>query len=41
MWQLRFPSDMSFGGGDAAKRFIETIGHKWYWEMPLQKGFVD
>ncbi len=41
MWQQRQPSDMSFGCGDAAKRFVETLQQAGYWKRSLQKVFLD
>jgi len=40
-WAKRQPGDQSFGSGDAAKRFVETLQQPSYWNRSLQKGFVD
>lgn len=40
-WAQRQPEDQSFGSGDAAQRFVQTLQQPSYWNRSLQKGFVD
>ncbi len=40
-WGKRCLPDESFGRGDAARRFVDTLLQAAYWDRPMQKGFVD
>jgi UDP-N-acetylglucosamine 2-epimerase (hydrolysing) len=40
-WAQRQHADQSFGSGDAAQRFVDTLQQPSYWNRSLQKGFVD
>lgn len=40
-WGLRFPSDSSFGHGDAAERFAIAIQAGEFWSRPAQKIFAE
>lgn len=40
-WGQRLPIDASFGSGDAAQRFADTVCQAVYWNRPSQKVFVN
>ena len=40
-WGMRHPSDRAFGAGDAAQRFVDTLGRADYWDRPAQKVFAQ
>lgn len=40
-WGTRYPSDESFGEGDAAARFVTTLTMLTYWGRPVQKQFSE
>jgi UDP-N-acetylglucosamine 2-epimerase (hydrolysing) len=40
-WGQRYPVDTSFGRGNAADSFIEILNQSSFWEIPLQKEFMD
>jgi UDP-N-acetylglucosamine 2-epimerase (hydrolysing) len=40
-WARRFPPDVTFGNGNAATGFVETINHPSFWYQPLQKSFTN
>jgi len=41
VWGKRLSSDMSFGEGDAASRFVQIIDNPDFWVRDRQKYFVD
>ena len=40
-WYRHLPQDLSFGTGDAARRFVETLCMADYWSRPAQKVFAS
>lgn len=40
-WGKRYPQDKSFGEGQAATRFVQTLNDPQFWQVPLQKSFVE
>jgi UDP-N-acetylglucosamine 2-epimerase (hydrolysing) len=40
-WGRHFPSDVTFGNGHAASRFVQTLHQTAFWCQPLQKAFAD
>lgn len=40
-WASRFQPDTTFGNGNAATRFVETLNQLSFWCQPLQKSFSN
>lgn len=40
-WGQRFPRSRNFGSGDSAKSFVELLNRSDFWDLPLQKYFVE
>jgi UDP-N-acetylglucosamine 2-epimerase (hydrolysing) len=40
-WAQRCEASTDFGGGDAARRFVEILQSKDYWTLPDQKVFIE
>jgi UDP-N-acetylglucosamine 2-epimerase (hydrolysing) len=40
-WGKAYPRDDAFGGGSAAKRFVEVLNDPSFWATSLQKTFTD
>jgi UDP-N-acetylglucosamine 2-epimerase (hydrolysing) len=40
-WAQRCAGSNDFGGGDAARRFVEILQSKDYWTLPAQKVFIE
>ena len=40
-WGHRFSTDITFGSGNAAERFVKVLISKTFWDRPMQKAFAD
>ena len=40
IWGTRFPTDTTFGAGQAATGFVEVLERPDFWLKPLQKAFA-
>ena len=40
-WGKRFPTSTEFGEGHAGEKFLELLLSEQFWELPLQKYFVE
>lgn len=39
--EIRYPSDVKFGDGSSAKKFLKTIQKRDFWRIEIQKKFLD